>query len=272
MMRRRPGLAFVSAWAPLLLLLPPLIAGLKTLPPDEREGISQEMMDLEESNRKQGFATGVTGEFFRYKHLFYKQPSEKDRDEAIGVATKIRCDVCTEILSSLVKKAADLSGDELADKLEGNTDYEKTGDPVEDRMLAHKKGCNKHFKDELIAEGFTLKPCKEVFPEGSETEPCLARDGSKPNDMAINSYEVWKESLFYACEQTVSRYSDDLAEFLASELPGSGNRTATIRNACESLAKCSSDPKRSASKRETRSKSGTKSRRKRKKKQRDSEL
>lgn len=211
----------------------------RSLPPNPADGITKEMVDQEEFNRKQGFAMGVTGEYFRYKHLFMKQPSEQDREEAIGVGTKIKCDVCVATVESLLSKASSLSEDNIADVLEGNVEYEPTGDFVTDRMLSHKKGCNKHFKDELVAEGWTLRSCKDVFPDRSDSEPCLYKDAqSRPNQQAIDSYEVWKECIFHACEQTVSRFSDSLAEYLAEELPGSSNRSATVRTACEKQARC----------------------------------
>merc|ERR1712046_131353 len=105
------------------------------------------------------------------------------------------------------KKAKGTSEDALADMLEGNADYEMTGEPVTDRMLSHKKGCNKHFKDELIAEGYVLRVCKDVVPGRTDSEPCFHKDSSKPSESAVDSYELWKESFFYACEQTVSRHS-----------------------------------------------------------------
>lgn len=213
---------------------------MRTFPPDPRDGITKEMEDQDEFNRKQGYAAGVTGEYFRYKHVFHKQPSDKDRDEAIRVGTLIRCDACVAIVESLLQRASSLSEDGIADALEGNVEYERTGDPVTDRMLEHKRGCNKHFKDELIAEGWTLRSCKDVHPDRTDSGPCLWRDvsGGKPSGTAVDSYEVWKECLFYACEQSVSRFTDSLAEHLAVALPRGGNRSEVVRNACETIARC----------------------------------
>lgn len=215
-----------------------LSAKLQTLPPDPSDGVTREMMDLEEHNRKQGFAMGTTGEFFRYKHVFHKQPSEADRAEAIGLAVKVRCDACLQIMTSLLTKASTLDEDGLADQIEGNEDYEKTGDHVTDVMLSHKKGCNKHFKDELIAKGWTLRTCKEVDAERNDTEPCLHREASAPSPQAQDSYELWKEVLFYACEQTVGRFGDALAQHLAEALPESLNRSRVVEDACRSHARC----------------------------------
>lgn len=239
-------LALVSG----LWLHPTARGDLHTLPPDPQDGITQEIMDLEEHNRKQGYAAGVTGEYFRYKHVFYKQPSEKDREEAISIGSKIRCDVCVTTVESLLKKAATLSEDDIADVLEGNADYEMTGEPVHDRMLEHKKGCNKHFKDELIAKGWTLRVCKDVVPGRNDSEPCLYQEGSKPSERAVDSYEQWKECLFYACEQTVSRFSDGLAAHLAETLPSAANRSLAVRSACETVARCAGGPAPGAGRRD----------------------
>merc|ERR1711972_876152 len=104
------------------------------------------------------------------------------------------------------------SEDDLADMLEGNVDYEPTGDAVTDQMLEHKKGCNKHFKDELIAEGYMVRQCKDVVPGRTDSEPCLWRGKDKPNEQAIDAYELWKEGLFHACEKSVGAYNDVMAE------------------------------------------------------------
>merc|ERR1719253_846741 len=54
--------------------------------------------DHMEASQKEGVALGVTGEFFRYKHIFHKQPTEEDRDQARDVGKKLRCEVCTAIV------------------------------------------------------------------------------------------------------------------------------------------------------------------------------
>lgn len=196
------------------------------------------MKELEDQNRKQGFATGPTGEYYRYVAMPARQLTEVDRDEARAGAAQVRCDVCALIVESLVQKAASWSEDGLADQFEGHTEYDKTGDESLDLMLAHKKGCNKHFKDELVAEGWFLTSCKEVRPERGEGM-CLWQTPNKPDEVSLNSYQTWKEALFFACEQTVGAHSDALAEYLAGALTKSANRTATVRTACERHAKCS---------------------------------
>eukprot|EP00928_Gymnodinium_smaydae_P004681 TRINITY_DN11596_c0_g1_i1.p1 TRINITY_DN11596_c0_g1~~TRINITY_DN11596_c0_g1_i1.p1 ORF type:complete len:223 (-),score=36.95 TRINITY_DN11596_c0_g1_i1:242-910(-) len=183
---------------------------------------------------------GTTGEFFRYKHLFMKQPTEEDKDESLALAAKLRCDVCVGVVSGLVGRARSVTEDDLADALEGNTEYEMTGDMVTDQMLSHKKGCNKHFKDELIAEGYTVRVCRDVVPGRNDSEPCLHQENSsKPGAQSIDTYELWKEGLFYACEQTVGRYGDALAARLAETLPGNtADRVTMIKAACMTEAHC----------------------------------
>ncbi|CAE7728831.1 SCLY [Symbiodinium pilosum] len=100
-----------------------------------------------ELTENQGFAAGQTGEYFRYKHIFHKKPSDEDFQHAQQVAEEVRCVVCAKILASLLGKARSFSEDDIADVLEGNTEYERTGDQVTDQMLKHKRGCNKHFKE-----------------------------------------------------------------------------------------------------------------------------
>merc|ERR1712232_119962 len=145
---------------------------------------------------------------------------------------------CSVLVDSLIKRAKSFSEDDLADALEGITDYPKTGDQVTDQMLSHKKGCNKHFKDELIAEGYVLRVCKDVIPGRNDSEPCLWQEQEKPNQQSVDSYELWKEGLFYACEKTVGTYNDVIAEFLGAALHSSKNRTFIVQTACNVHARC----------------------------------
>jgi len=196
--------------------------------------------------KDQGFAAGQSGEYFRYKHMFYKKPTEADFENAQKVAHEVRCTVCVHILQSLLSRARSYSEDDIADVLEGNTEYERTGDAVEDQMLKHKKGCNKHFKDDLIAEGFMLRPCKEVAPEvKNDTSPCLWQSGEKPSKQAVDTYEVWKEGVFYACEQSISHHTDALSEALAEQLRAARdvNFTEVAQEACHRISKCESAKK-----------------------------
>jgi len=234
---------FWAVSVPLLLLLvlgpQQAAAASMTQPADAEDDVSRGFKDLEEANRKQGYAVGTTGEYFRYTNLFYKSPSEDDRAQSLEVAAKIRCDVCLVIVDSLLTQAKSFGEDDLADVLEGHGDYEESKDPVRSRMLEHKKGCNKHFKDELISEGYVLRQCKEVIPGREDSDPCLFHGKDRPNQQSVDSYDLWKEGLFHACEQSVAHHSDAIAEYLSGALHGGEvNRTAAVRTACETVARC----------------------------------
>lgn len=229
---RAPGAPVTAAVVAIWVVVGPVAAQ----PPGRNE-----MADLDDESRKRGFAVGLTGEFFRYKHLFYKQPSDEDRNEAVDIAAYLRCDVCAAVVGSLVAQAKSFSEDDLADVLEGNTDYEPTGDEVTDRMLSHKKGCNKHFKDELVAHGYVVRQCKDVVPGRNDSNPCLHKTEGKPSASSVDTYELWKEGLFHACEQTVARNGDTIAARLAEVLreeAAPGDRAAAVRAACEVEARC----------------------------------
>eukprot|EP00439_Symbiodinium_sp_Y106_P082353 s207_g21.t1 len=132
-------ISFGSLRCSLMVLRLVLVAGLL--------GISWAEERKLEVTESQGFAAGQTGEYFRYKHIFHKKPSGEDFQHAQKVAEEVRCIVCAKILASLLAKARSFSEDDIADVLEGNTEYDRTGDPVTDQMLKHKRGCNKHFKE-----------------------------------------------------------------------------------------------------------------------------
>lgn len=212
-----------------------LVAGLLGIPWAEERKL--------EVTESQGFAAGQTGEYFRYKHIFHKKPSGEDFQHAQKVAEEVRCVVCAKILASLLAKARSFSEDDIADVLEGNAEYDRSGDPVTDQMLKHKRGCNKHFKDELVAQGYMLRACREVAPDyKNDTSPCLWQSPTPPSQQAIDTYEVWKEGFFYACEQSVARHSDALADELAGRLRSLGreeqNLTHIAEEVCKTAAAC----------------------------------
>lgn len=194
---------------------------------------------------RQGMAAGQSGEYFRYKHLYEKKPSEEDFANAQKVAGEIRCPVCAKIVESLMKKAKSFSEDDLADVLEGNAEYAPAGDPVTDQMNRHRKGCNKHFKDELVAVGYMLRQCKDVAPDfKNDSSPCLWKNADPPSQHSMDTYEVWKEGLFYACEQSVARHTDELAAVLSEKLRGTDSsearRAELADEVCHSIARCES--------------------------------
>merc|ERR1719217_1249499 len=162
MMYRHWGLA--ARWGQAILLWRLMRQALAQI--SGRDDVAQGRVVVD--NSEKGLAHGVQGAYFRYMHAFHQKPSEFDMEEAYKVADILRCDVCETILQSLLGKAENLADDAIADVLEGNTDYAPTGEKVRDQMLQHKKGCNKHFKDELISQGWVLKMCNETGEVGGE--------------------------------------------------------------------------------------------------------
>jgi len=195
-----------------------------------------------DSGPNKGLALGQYGEFYRYMHVFHNKPSDEDRVEALRVADWIRCDVCFVISKGLIAKADDLSEDAIAEILEGHTEYPKSGEKVKDQMLQHKKGCQKHFKDEMVAQGWVLKMCSETGEVGKDNrsakDPCIHQENDRPSPMATDTYELAKEALYYACEQSVGKYNDDMALYLAEHLPKAEDKDSILREACAGPARC----------------------------------
>ncbi|KAF4676181.1 hypothetical protein FOL47_006572 [Perkinsus chesapeaki] len=91
-------------------------------------------------------------------------------------------------------------------------------------------GCNKHFKDSLLARGgvdnaavtevpiivgYYLRPCEDD-KDRAQGEMCLVR-GEPKTDAQMEVYNRDFEGLYYACEATIGRYGDDIAELVADE-------------------------------------------------------
>merc|ERR1719253_512043 len=111
--------------------------------------------------------SGNAGEFWRYKHVLIKPPDDEDRMEALKMSEDVKCSVCETILLRLMRRVESNVEDHIMDALDGEPAEfpELTGDDQEDRVNRNKKGCNKHFKDELLSIGYSVRNC----PAESET-------------------------------------------------------------------------------------------------------
>eukprot|EP00397_Hematodinium_sp_SG-2012_P049961 GEMP01057844.1.p2 GENE.GEMP01057844.1~~GEMP01057844.1.p2 ORF type:complete len:113 (+),score=20.84 GEMP01057844.1:539-877(+) len=76
------------------------------------------------------------------------------------------------------------------------------------KVLKRKKGCQKHFKDDFILLGHFVTPCAD-----NPKVACLEK-GGPPGATARETYEVWKEGVYFACEQTIGAHSDEIVEIL----------------------------------------------------------
>eukprot|EP00397_Hematodinium_sp_SG-2012_P052026 GEMP01061299.1.p1 GENE.GEMP01061299.1~~GEMP01061299.1.p1 ORF type:complete len:168 (+),score=26.28 GEMP01061299.1:303-806(+) len=136
------------------------------------------------------------------------QPSAENEDRALRLANEIRCEVCEWLLRSMLSRVKIFTEDVLYDMLEGNEEYEMTGNPIVDNVLKRKKGCQKHFKDDFILLGHFVTPCAD-----NPKVACLEK-GGPPGATARETYEVWKEGVYFACEQTIGAHSDEIVEIL----------------------------------------------------------
>lgn len=261
---------------------------------------------------------GMAGEFSRYSTVLIKPPDDEDREEALEMALDTRCDTCEALLTSLMKRVESYSEDHILDQLEG-VPMEMplpTDDPQVNRVNAQRKGCNKHFKDELLYRGYYVKRCADIEadkakkeqaasikildsseppdepadePDESDEEEdetprdqmaaeaaeaarvaeaarlaeeaakrkthCLIRNENiNANEQQVNTYNVRSEALFFGCEHTVGKYSQEIGTFIAEGLEEErGPLQTLIGEACRRVANCDgSQTKRDAGSRKAR--------------------
>merc|ERR1719161_1111250 len=179
--------------------------------------------------------SGSEGEFFRYKHVFVKPPDDADRMEAIEMGMDVRCEACEAMLQGLLFKAESYTEDHIMDQLDG--EMEGPPEPAENaqeaRVNNNRKGCNKHFKDELLLKGHHIRECK-VSPgnEDKNKKYCLEKNPNPPTERDVDTYSVRNEALFYACESTIARHGPEIAADLAERLEDGGKPQDAIKVAC----------------------------------------
>lgn len=184
----------------------------------------------------------------RYKHIKPEVPiKDEDQEIALAMSEDLKCEACKEILKALLRKAKSFTEDDLLDLLEGEVDedrLEKANSAHERQVELRRKGCNKHFKDELLLQGWDVKQCVH-FPEGADPKRdegapgyCVWKADKMPEEKDIDIYSVEKESMFQACEASVGKFIDKIAPFLAKQLKKGGNIDDVVRDACLKKAKC----------------------------------
>ncbi|CAJ1418463.1 unnamed protein product [Effrenium voratum] len=179
--------------------------------------------------------SGSEGEYFRYKHVFVKPPDDEDRMEALKMAKDITCSACEVLLDSLLKQAESMTEDHILDQFDGELlePPALSDNAQENRVNQNRRGCNKHFKDELLLRGWAARKCAST--EGAEW--CLER-GAPPSERDVDTYNVRNEAVFYACESTVGRLGAEIAAKVA-ELKEDGLSLAeVVRIACQEAGRC----------------------------------
>lgn len=218
--------------------------------------------------------SGSEGEYFRYKQVLIKPPDDADRMESLRMAEDIKCLACELLLRALLERAESLSEDHIMDQLDGELVglVEITDNEQVNRVNKNRRGCNKHFKDDLLLKGWAVRKCP---PATSSTEApdgptwCLERQPRPVAERDVDTYSKHNDAVFYACESTIGRSGQELASFLAEGIGEGDPLPVVVAAACREAARCEArKPRQRASGRRKR----TARRRRRKTKLRDDDL
>lgn len=197
--------------------------------------------------------SGNAGEFWRYKHVLIKPPDDEDRMEALKMSEDVKCATCETILHRLMKRVESNSEDHIMDALDGEYAEEpvETGDAQEDRVNKNRRGCNKHFKDEVLLRGYLVRQCPAVTVTVATDQDTADKDPPKPKawclenvgngkveSREVETYSTRSEAVFYACENTIARHGHEIASFLADKLDGGGVLASAIKDVCVEGARC----------------------------------
>lgn len=192
--------------------------------------------------------SGAEGEYFRYKHVFVKPPDDEDRMEALKMAQDLKCAACEVLLKSLVQRAESFTEDHIMDQFDGEMlEPAVIGEnEQENRVNQNRKGCNKHFKDELLLRGWSASSCAKVDDsEGESARWCLEQSDRLPTEREVDTYNVRSEAIFYACEGTLGRNGPEMAAKLVElKEAEAGNLSEMIRVACREAGRRASKSKR----------------------------
>merc|ERR1719433_1660884 len=147
------------------------------------------------------------------------------------------------MLASFARRAETLSEDHIMDQIDGDPPerVEVSRDEQENLVNKKRKGCNKHFKDELLLKGWSLKECTGHFKERPAW--CLEQLGRAVKESEVDTYSVKNEAAFYACERTVGQYGQELAASLAEQVEDGKDLNDAIKVACREAARCNSKAK-----------------------------
>lgn len=180
-------------------------------------------------------------DFRRYKYVDPEMEiNAENRLRSLRMSKDVKCEVCELLVKSLIPRAATKSEDAIMDlfdaPLEGRPNL--TGDLVLDQVEWARTGCNKHFKDELILNGWAVLSCG-VAADGHERF-CLEQLKARPTRDQADYYHYATEALFHACDATIGRKGAEVAKYLSERLAvgASGDLGAIARAACREAASC----------------------------------
>lgn len=199
-------------------------------------------------------------------------PDEDDRADAAVMGWDLRCDACKLILTNIVTEANSHDEDAILDVMEGlpywnkdrqeklKTDVEPTlsEGPMKDagtagvdnaqkkRVALKSQGCNKHFRDLLFQKWTAFKCDNQRVNDTFQywvREWCLWRDVEAPAEDFVYTYSVDNEGIYYACKNTIGKYSAEIAELISAQLQNvkeDAEHEHAIVNTCINAAKCNS--------------------------------
>lgn len=126
------------------------------------------------------------GEFLRYAIVSETVPTENEQYETLRLGADLRCDVCNTIVRNLMQRAESHSEDHIMDQLEGVPSKlpEITNDVQENRVNKARRGCNKHFKDEVLLKGYFVWRCSASKPADEPNQPDNPGPPVAPADFA----------------------------------------------------------------------------------------
>eukprot|EP00746_Dinoflagellata_sp_MGD_P136803 gnl/MRDRNA2_/MRDRNA2_70672_c0_seq1.p1 gnl/MRDRNA2_/MRDRNA2_70672_c0~~gnl/MRDRNA2_/MRDRNA2_70672_c0_seq1.p1 ORF type:complete len:210 (+),score=55.11 gnl/MRDRNA2_/MRDRNA2_70672_c0_seq1:142-771(+) len=178
--------------------------------------------------------------------------SPSERADAKKIALDIRCRVCEEILMALLQRSKTGSGpyqldedwimEQLFNKPEEDLPLLYTYDAgalndQERFVSAHRKGCNKHFKEELVQKGWQVVMCK------GQPRHCLEKSEHVPSRSDAETFSMEKDAIFYACQDTLGEHGEEIASNLAELQQVVGDMSKqqvqkAIAAQCRKTAKC----------------------------------
>lgn len=59
-----------------------------------------------------------------------------------------------------------------------------------------------------------------------------------PSEHSLNTYELWKEGVFFGCEQSIARYRDEITQYVFDRSSTGRKRWDLAAEACERAARC----------------------------------
>jgi len=192
----------------------------------------------------------------KYRYTRYDvTPQTTDVDHAILAGGDVKCKVCEIILQDLFGTGESKDYDSIEDALVADSVTEEAIEKAENEMerfvVKHKKGCNKLYKDNFLAHGWTITNCTRLAEGQNASTPkaaraawaCVEKSSNKPSDQELKTHSIPKEAAHYACQVTIERNRDELAEYLAEQFKKPHSRdTQSVKElyefACRKPGKC----------------------------------